>query len=92
MRIAVIASIAFIFAIVFAGVSHAFYFSSFGGNPGYGFTGYSYSNYGYGYSSNAYYPASYRSGYYSNPFGAYYGSGSYFGYPRSSLSFFFRSW
>ena len=85
MRSIMLVLIIWLALLAFASASHAFYFSSFGGS-GYrsGFSGYSYSNYGY---SSGFSP-SYRAGYYSNPFGSYYGGYS----GRGGASFLFRSW
>ncbi len=93
MRFALAIAAAIIFLVIFSSTSYAFYFSTSGGYRGYGSR---YSNYGYGYSSNVYYPSYSYSGfsggyYYSNPFSSYRSYG--FGYPqRTSASFLFRSW
>ena len=79
--------------LALSGTTFAYYYGGLGGSSifaGSSFGGYSYSNYGY--SGGGYYPISYRSGYYSNPFGSYYGSGSFYGYSRSSAGLSFRSW
>ena len=71
--------------LALAGASHAFYFGTYGGYGGYsGFSGYSYSNFGY---SNSFYLPGFRTGYYSNPFGSYYGGDS-----RRGAGFLYRSW